>query len=307
MNITAMKQVATRSGSRILLHAKKVSPDVLVAAGVVGLVGATVLACRGTLKLENTVDNMNDDVEDFKRKAVHALKTESYSDLDYKTDLAKVYTKNIVEIVRLYAPSVILGSASIAAILGAHTIMKRRNAALAAAYTVTEYAFSEYRKRVAQEVGEEKEKEIRYSVEEKTVLKDSETSEAKVVPVFDADAKRLAGVSPYARFFDDTCTEWTKSADYNLTYLHGQQAYFNTLLRTQGHVFLNEVYDALGMPRSQAGALVGWVYGNPACDDFIDFGIYDIATHDTRAEFVNGYNPSILLDFNVQGPIYELI
>ena len=87
-------------------------------------------------------------------------------------------------------------------------------------------------------------------------------------------------------------------------FLNGQQNFANDLLQARGHVFLNEVYDMLGIPRSQAGAVVGWVkeFG----DGYVDFGIFDGKTSQARS-FVNGEERNILLDFNVAGVIYDLI
>ena len=95
-----------------------------------------------------------------------------------------------------------------------------------------------------------------------------------------------------------------KDNDYNMMFLRQQQNYFNDLLRVRKHVFLNEVYDALGIPRSQAGAVVGWMISEEN-DNFIDFGIFDGDKPRSR-DFVNGYENSILLDFNVDGVIYNL-
>ena len=90
----------------------------------------------------------------------------------------------------------------------------------------------------------------------------------------------------------------------NLFFLKAQQTNANVQLTVRGHVFLNEVYDMLGLPRTAAGAIVGWVRGNG--DDVIDFGIWD--NNDINSDFVNGYNRSkILLDFNVDGVIYDII
>jgi hypothetical protein len=114
------------------------------------------------------------------------------------------------------------------------------------------------------------------------------------------------GVSQYARFFDESCVQWSKTPEYNLTFLNCQQNYANDLLHSRGHVFLNEVYDMLGIPRSQAGAVVGWVLGKDNDVGYIDFGIYDGNRMRAR-DFVNGYERSILLDFNVDGVIYDLI
>ena len=114
--------------------------------------------------------------------------------------------------------------------------------------------------------------------------------------------------SIYAKFFDDGCTGWTKDPEYNLMFLKDQQRYANDLLQSKGHLFLNEVYDMLGIPRTKAGQAVGWIYDekNPVGDNFVDFGMYDMYNEKAR-DFVNGYERTILLDFNVDGNILDMI
>lgn len=107
-------------------------------------------------------------------------------------------------------------------------------------------------------------------------------------------------VSQYARIFDDSCVGWTKDPEYNMHFLKSQQDYCNDKLKAKGHLFLNEVYDILGIPRTKAGAVVGWVYDekNPIGDNFVDFGLFD--TNDERnSDFINGYKNTAILDFNV--------
>ena len=84
-------------------------------------------------------------------------------------------------------------------------------------------------------------------------------------------------------------------------YLRQQETYANDLLKSRGFIFLNDVYDMLGIPRTRAGQVVGWTYDkeNPRGDNYIDFGIFK------RKEFVNGYERSVLLDFNVDGIILD--
>lgn len=115
-------------------------------------------------------------------------------------------------------------------------------------------------------------------------------------------------VSQYARLFDDSCVGWTKDPEYNMHFLKCQQGYCNDRLKAKGHLFLNEVYDILGIPRTKAGTVVGWVYNekNPIGDNFVDFGIFD--TNDERnSDFINGYKNTAILDFNVDGDILEYI
>lgn len=121
----------------------------------------------------------------------------------------------------------------------------------------------------------------------------------------ETEKKSERNVSQYARFFDSGCAAWNEDPEYNLLFLKQQQNYANDLLKAKGHLFLNEVYDMLTIPRSKAGQVVGWVYNdeNPIGDNRVDFGIY--AEHNTSA--INGFERSILLDFNVDGDILKYI
>lgn len=111
--------------------------------------------------------------------------------------------------------------------------------------------------------------------------------------------------SIYARFFDESSSVWSKDAEQNLTFLKLQQQNANAKLKVQGYLFLNDVYDMLGIARTKAGQVVGWVYdeNNTRGDNYVDFGIYK----DGNRTFVNGYERSILLDFNVDGNILDRI
>jgi hypothetical protein len=115
----------------------------------------------------------------------------------------------------------------------------------------------------------------------------------------------LYDVGPYARWFDETCMAWTKDQECNLFFLKTQQSYANELLKAKGHLFLNEVYDMLGIPRTRAGQVIGWIYDvqNPIGDNFVNFGLYE----QYNAKFINGYEKSVLLDFNVDGEIISRI
>ena len=112
--------------------------------------------------------------------------------------------------------------------------------------------------------------------------------------------------SDYARFFDVGNPNWEKDSEYNLMFLKRQQAYANDKLKANGYLFLNEVYDMLGIPKSKAGQVVGWIYDpeNGSGDNYVDFGIYNVNREAAR-DFVNGYERTILLDFNVDGNIWE--
>lgn len=291
-----------KSIARPLLKLDKSSPKLLFGAGVVGVVGSTVLACRATLKLEEVLIEGQNRINQAK-SLEHRAKAE---DLDYTTKDRESDTRIIIiqtgaKIARLYAPAVVLGGASIAALAQSHNILTRRNAALTAAYAALEKGFAEYRQRVVDKYGEEEDRRLRYGSHEVTVHKEGGGKEEKVT--------RVAPGTPsiYARFFDPSSSNWNTEPEYNLIFLQCQQQYANDMLRARGHLFLNEVYDSLGIPRSEAGSVVGWIVDDgQTAEHFVDFGVWEKDDHNAR-DFVNGLEGAILLDFNVDGVIYNLI
>lgn len=296
MNLTAVKNAATAKVGRQILISQKHSPTLLFVGGVAGVMATTLLACRATLKLDQILDESDADHD-----KVRTLEHIKYSELDRKKDHAIIMVRTTVKITKLYAPAVGVGVLSVAALTGSHVVLKRRNVAITAAYAALDKGFREYRKRVIDDVGAEKDQQYRYGSEIRELVEDTEKG---------AKVRAVTTVAPgdpsiYARFFDETSKSWQPHADYNRAYLRAQQNYFNDMLRARGHVFLNEVYDALGLERSKAGACVGWVLGKG--DNFIDFGVFDDEKNWHVRDFVNGRERSILLDFNVDGSILDLI
>lgn len=303
----------TRTFHRTAFKFKQHSPEILVAAGVIGVVGAAVLACKATLK----VDEVTKDTKGKIDKIHEALETgvtqagETYNEEDSKKDLTTVYIQTGVKIAKLYAPAIVIGGLSLTAIIAGHNITRKRNIALAAGYTALDKAFKGYRGRVVERFGEALDKELFYDIKAKEVDEivthedGSETVVKKTIQTANPESW-----SPYARFYDDGCKGWSKDSDFNLMFLKDQERYANDLLKTKGHVFLNEVYDMLGIPRCKIGQFVGWVFDETdprhKGDNFISFGIMDIH-NEAKRNFVNGYEPSILLDFNVDGNIVDLI
>lgn len=275
-----------RTVARNVLLVQKGSPGVLLSLGIVGMVASTVLACRATLKMEEVMEE---------------AKFKLDRDENRGRDISLIYTQTSIRIVRLYAPAVIVGGISIASLTRSHTLLTQRNAALTAAYSALEKGFSEYRSRVVEKYGEEEDQHFRYGSEE-IEIEDSKTGKKKTVKRVGTDVPSI-----YARFFDPLSSSWNREPEYNLIFLQCQQNYANDLLISRGHLFLNEVYDMLGIPRSKAGAVVGWVFSkNGNTDNFVNFGVFDGKTEVAR-DFVNGREGAILLDFNVDGVIYDKI
>lgn len=310
MKVKEIINSVSYNAHRIGFKIKKASPEIMVVAGVVGVVTSTVMACKATTKVNDILEDTKKQVDDVHNVLDSDIITEEeYNNDDAKKDLAIIYTQTSVKLIKLYVPSVIVGALSITGILASHKILKKRNVALTAAYATIDRSFKEYRGRVVERFGKELDRELRYNIkaqeiEEKTVDKDgNETIEKKTISVVDPNM-----YSDYARIFDNGSMGWTKDPEYNLMFLKLQQNQANDRLRAQGYLFLNDVYDMLGIPRTKAGQIVGWIYDkeNPVGDNFVDFGIYDIY-NEKACDFVNGRERSIVLDFNVDGNILDMI
>jgi hypothetical protein len=289
------------------LKLKKHSPEILIVAGVIGTVASTVMACKATTKLGEIMDNAKDDIEAVHEAVEHPEDLpQKYTAEDGKKDLTIVYTQTALRVAKLYLPAVALGALSLTAIIKSHDILKKRNVALAAAYTAADKGFKEYRNRVVERFGNDIDKELRYNVKAKEfehkVVNDDGTEETVVETV---NVASIDDVSDFAKYFNKDCAGWSDNAEKNLFFLKRQQDFANELLEANGYLFLNEVYDMLGIPRSKAGQVVGWVYDKNVIAK-VDFGIYTINREENQ-QFVNGLEKNVLLDFNVDGNILDLL
>ena len=302
-----MKNSITRTFHKVGLKFKKHSPEILMTAGIVGTVASAVMACKATTKLNTILEESKENIDKIHNYVETEGFSEKYTEEDSKKDLTIVYTQTGVKLAKLYAPAVILGAVSIGAIVNGHNILRKRNLALAAAYKAVDKGFKDYRGRVIERFGKELDHELKYNIKAKDVketVTNEDGTESTVNKTVNATTDR--DISEYAKFYDDGCTGWCKDPEHNLMFLRRQQDYANERLQSKGYLFLNDVYDMLGIPKTQAGQVVGWIYNekNPTGANYVDFGIYDIYNEKAR-DFVNGYERSILLDFNVDGFILD--
>ena len=298
---------------------KKHSPEILMVAGVAGVVVSAVMACKATLKVDAIMDETKEKMDKI-HKAEEDGVTESGEDYfveDAKKDTAIVYAQTGFKLVKTYEPAVAIGTLSIASILASNNILRKRNVALAAAYATVDKSFKEYRNRVIEKFGQEVDRELKYNIKAEkvpTIEVDEETGKEKKVKK-NAFVVNPSDVSGYARFFEKYTVDedgnsilnphWEPNNEYNIMFIKAQENYANDLLRAKKRLFLNDVYEMLGLPRTKAGQVVGWVYDedNPVGDNYVDFGMY--ADNLSYSDFANGLDPAILLDFNVDGNVWE--
>lgn len=285
---------------RPMLKLKKISPQIMFGAGVVGVLGAGVLACRATLKLDETLEKDTD--RQIKIQKLTHDEAEGYEKDKYDRHMAQAKARLIIDMAKLYAPAVGLAIVSVGLLTGSHVTLNRRNAAGAAAYATLDQAYRQFQSRVEEKYGADEAEQLRHgvtSVEESVVDDSGKIKKVKHV--------RTNGLSPYAQCFEESNANWTPSATNNWFFLNAQERYWNDRLQGRGHVFLNEVLDSLGLQRTPAGQVVGWLAGESGRDGYISFGIFENERSERVRDFMTGAEDSIWLDFNVDGIIFEMI
>ena len=288
------------------LSVVKHGPQFMIIGGVAATVVGAVMACKATLKLSDILDESKDTLD--KIHMVENSNNEEYTEEDAVKDKTIVYVQTGVKLIKNYALPMAVMGAGITSILAGNKILKNRYAALTAAYATLDSSFKGYRERVKERFGEEVEREIRYNLQvEKHIVTDDEGNVTeKEVVVAPAD---IDGYSPYAQFYDVGNHNWEEDLSARLLFLNAQQQYANDLLKSRGYLYLNEVYENLGLNKTKAGQVVGWIYDpehNDVGDNYVDFGIYNVNRRNC-IDFVNGDCEAILLDFNVDGNIWEKI
>lgn len=301
-NKTEIMKSVNGVASKTVMKLKKHSPEILVVAGIAGTVVSAVLACKATTKVAEILDETKGTLDTIHEgMETGAINGQEYTTEDGKKDTVVVYAQTGMKLAKLYGPAIILGTLSITSILASNNILRKRNVALGAAYAAIDKSFKEYRGRVIERFGEQVDTELKYGIKAKKfeeIEVDPETGKEKKVKetVMVADPNLQ---SDYAVYFDSKSRNYETNPDYNRMFLKAQQAFANDKLQTRGHLFLNEVLDDLDLPRTPAGQIVGWTKDGP--DGYVNFRIVEVEreTEDGRHE------PALLLDFNVEGNIWE--
>lgn len=312
----------TRAFHKTTFKFKKHSPEILVVTGIVGAVASTVLACKATRKADKLIDNAKNDVARF-NELVET--NDNYTEEDLKEDVKITYVQTGLQVAKVYAPAAIVGVLSIASILTSHKIIRGRNMALTAAFGALAQEFKDYRGNVVERFGKEVDQALKFGIKEKEVEKtvvDENGNKKTVKEVIKVSDPKVSHYSEYARYFDESNPFWHPYAEDSLTFLKQQERLANEKLQRQGYLLLNDVYEGLGFPKTKAGMVVGWRYdpnGIDCVDNYVSFGLdkpgcmayrtnYDCDTIGEQVvDFVNGYIQTVLLDFNVDGNIYELM
>lgn len=311
MSIKTMANKVTGKVSKQVLIAQKNSPVFLFGVGIIGVGATVVLACRATLKMSEVLEEGEELLKSTKKQE---------EDPDYDSDVAKkasfsVKLETSIKIAKLYAPAILVGVVSVGAITGSHVILKKRNAGLAAAYAIADKSFKDYRGRVIKDQGAEKDLEYRFGTSEREVVEEGPNGpEVRFIKGLDQNAIKAIEKLTYARVFNQDNDNWSEVPHQNQYFIQMVLNHARDALQVNGVIFLNDVYDMLGFPRTKAGQIVGWVSkpqvdpttGEERTDGYIDFGVWDGGVYKGK-EWVTGHPKAFLLDFNVDGNVLDIL
>lgn len=301
--------VITRAAGKVGLVLSKHSPAMLSVIGGVGVVATAVLASQETLRVKEVVEPHVENLELI--SATLEDESKQYSDQDALHDRTVIYTRLGRDLLKLYAPALIVGVLTVASIAASHRISAKRIAGLTAAYGALDQSYRRYRGRVEQALGEEGMKELDTKIREqaKKDIAERRKPDADISEIGDSIFD-LVGASQYAVLYDENAATWNKNRNLSTSILRAQENYANDLLNCRGYVMLNEVYAGLGLPQTSAGAVVGWIRKDDGgADGYITFGDWDANYFDDIYKDVDGVCEARrwILDFNVDGVIWDRI
>ena len=215
MNLSRVQQGVKNLGGAISRN----SPAILTGLGCAGVLTTAILTGRATLR------------------ASEILKMEVPDEQLPATEIVKLTWK-------VFIPPVLVGASSIACIIGANTINTHRNAALAALYSLSETAFREYKEKVVEEIGRNKELKVRDSIAQDRVTTNP-VGDRTII--FTGNGEVLC--------YDALCDRYFKSSAEKI---RQQVLELNEDLRNDMWLDLNDLYYAIGLPSTKLGNQVGF-------------------------------------------------
>lgn len=236
----------------------KHSPEILTGVGIAGMITTTVLAVKATPKALEMIEE--------KKKEDH---------VDELTPIETIKTAW-----KPYIPALATGVCSIVCIVGASTVHAKRNAAIMTAYKISETAFTEYREKVVETIGDKKEKEVRDAIAKSKIEKNPV---GKTEVIITGKGDMLCYDAHSDRYFKSD-VEKIRRAMNNLNYrmTNGMEMYIS----------LNEFYDEVGLPRTSTGDKLGWI---------VDKGLIDVHF---SSQLTENNEPCLVLEHLVP-PVYD--
>lgn len=328
MNINLIKKTLTTAVCKSKHYIVKHSPEILAGVGTITGAAAIGFTIKSTAKSVDFLKEVKETIEDAHKTieeldvAIDANRdngTLSYNLVSnkesVKTELSKLYVSTGIHIMKEYALPLFFAGMSTACFFSSlkilrswNSTLKNQNAALVASNAAFMSCFTKYRDRVIEKYGKDvDEKLLKGEKEEVIQTKDPETGEVKEEVKMVSDS-----ADPFSWCFDEFNSKaWTRDPEINLFYIRGQKSMLNRKLKEQGYLFLNDALLALGFDPVSYGQVYGWVYDpdnpNHIGDSVVSLGFdEDFKKNDEQEKaFLEGYEKSVWINFNVDGPIID--
>ena len=240
----------------------KRSPEILTGLGIAGMISTTVLAVQATPKALDLIAR----AEDKKFDNGHGNKLTV-------SEKMKVAWKP-------YIPAAITGIASISCIIGASSVHAKRNAAIAAAYNLSQTALTEYKEKVVETIGEKKEQAIKDKISKDKIKKDP-VSKSEVIVT--GKGNTLCYDAFNSRYFYSDIDQIKRAINE-----------LNRIMLNQMYVSLNDFYDELNLKHSGNGDELGWKLD----DGFIEIDFSSQLSDDGRPCLVIEYMVAPRYDYS---------
>lgn len=297
----------------------KYLPHILVGTGIVSVTAGTVIAVTNTTKANDIIEEFNSEMDKIERvKQMAEEKKAVYTRKNEMEDKVKVYSRTAYNIVKANWVPITLYVGGVAMILSGFHIINQRYIGMAASYAALHKSYSDYRHRVVEDQGTDA--DFRYATGAKRESLDytevDENGETKDVHTDADNVVDPKSMSLYSVLFDEENSSiWTPNAVTNKAQIKAVEEYWNrpAQFEHRGFVYYFEVLRDLGiwdrLPIETQKALVGlgWVWG--VGDNRVSLGIFDINKPKTFAQkdFITGYEPSVLIEPNLDGMVADLL
>lgn len=303
------------------------SPEIFASCAIGAMIGGVITASIATLKAKPILEDHKDKltaIKTVKETADNLPDMEPYSDEEYAKDKKEIYLDTGKQIAKVYALPACLVCLSAVSTCVSVGILKKRNAAMAAAYLALNQSINEYRNRVKKYYGEEGERKIILGEEENIIEQDyiadngkkkKKTKKEKVYSPLKSDAI-ISTLCWENEDFDFTTNFGERQLDNELAMCHLRQleGMFTNELQSKGFLFLNDVLRALSPSNNKEkytaveGQFYGWTYDKDDPDDsgIVDFGIFKDRVN--LEKFLTNKYDHLWLKFNIDdGPIISLL
>jgi hypothetical protein len=325
--LAELDSMAAAIGHNIIFNAKKYAPEIMMVTGTIGVIATVVSACKGTMKFEEVMEEHRRQIE-----GLHAVEDkvkngeispEKYSEEDGKKDRMGIYIRTTIGVLKAYAPTIILGAASIGCFLMGANIINKRYLGVAAALNTLTLDREKFEERVKAEIGEEKFNELKFPMKETEVISPVEdpltglkVNDVSTIKEFDSKGT----LPPWARIFDSTSGCYDKDPEANRIFLWNLEQALNNKIRWRaqmsptgvGYLLLNEVWPKLDFDKTQMGATNGWLYyrdqeraKKEGVHNYVSLGVFnaDGSYNYINRHFINGTEPVCVIVPNIDGDV----